>query len=367
MYHNIILSIIYLFVGSYSAPSDEGVRVYTFDTETAQTNYLCGAKGISNPGFLCLSADGRRVYAVGEDPDATTATANSLLFNPRKGTLQLTSSQPAHGGAPSNIALSPNGRFVVTANYYSGSITSYRVDGKGRLGLPSVYAFTGSSVHPKRQTHPYLHGVYYTPDGKHLWCTDLGTDLLRTFSVDSHGIPQIDSVHQTDHFTKSMLGPRHICFSPNRPLAYLLGEISGEVCTLDFSQSDHVRVLQAVRCDSLNAEGSADIHISPDGRFVYASHRLKGDGLSILRVDSDGTLTKIGYQPTAAYPRNFAISPDGRFLLVASRDEDVIQVFRRDLATGFLTDTEQRIPMHNPSCLKFYVPKGGKEVNNPYR
>ncbi len=367
MNHTILLSIIYLFVGSYSAPSDEGIRVYTFDTETAETKYLCGAKGISNPGFLCLSADGRRVYAVGEDPNETTSTANSLIFNPHKGTLQLTSSQPTNGSAPCNIALSPNGNFVVTANYYSGSITTYNVDKKGKLGTPSVYTFKGSSTHPKRQTHPYLHGAYYTPDGKHLWCTDLGTDLVHTFSVDTHGIPQIDSAHQTDFFTKSGLGPRHICFSPNRPLAYLLGELSGEVCTLDFSQPDNVKVLQTVRCDSLNAEGSADIHISPDGRFVYASHRLKGDGLSILRVDSDGTLTKIGYQPTSAYPRNFAISPDGRFLLVASRDEGIIQIFSRNIDTGLLTDTGQRIPMHNPSCLKFYVPNGGKEVNNPVR
>ncbi len=360
MNFSIILSIIYLFVGSYSGAKDEGVRVYTFDTETAETTYLCGATGISNPGFLCLSPDGRHIYSVGEDANEVTATANSLEFNPRKGTLKLTSSQLAHGGAPSNIALSPNGRLVVTANYYSGSITSFQVKRGGRLGSPNVYKFTGSSVHPERQTHPYMHGVYYTPDGKRLWCTDLGTDQIRAFTLDSHGTPQIDPEHQSDHFTKALLGPRHLCFSPDRPLAYLLGEISGEVCTLDYSDPDHVRVLQAVLCDSLGAGGSADIHMSPDGRFVYASHRLKGDGLSILRVKEDGTLTKIGYQPTAAYPRNFAITPDGRYLLVASRDEDVIQIFSRHILTGLLTDTGKRIPMNNPSCLKFFVPKAKK-------
>ena len=358
---SLLLSIIYLFVGSYSAPAEEGIQVYTFDTETAQTNYLCGVKGISNPGFLCLSADGRRVYAVGEDPGADTSTANSLLFNPRKGTLQLTSTQLVHGGAPCNIGLTPNERMVVTANYYSGSITSFLVDRNGRLGQPNVYTFNGSSAHPQRQTHPYLHGVYITPDKKEMWCTDLGTDQIHAFPLDSRGIPQIDPAHQSDHFTKSLLGPRHLCFSPDRPLAYLLGELSGEVCTLDFSQRGQVKVLQAVRADSLGAEGSADIHISPDGRYVYASHRLKGDGLSILRVDADGTLTKIGYQPTGAYPRNFAITPDGRFLLVASRDEDVIQIFSRNLDTGFLTDTGKRVPMHNPSCLKFFVSKNARE------
>ena len=353
----LLSSIIYLFIGSYSDPKDEGIQVFAFDTETAEVNYICGATGILSPGFICLSRDGRLVYSVGEVPDVDKTTVNCLRFDPRKKTLTLVSSQPALGGAPSYIATSPNERMVVTANYYTGDITTCTVNRKGILGKPVLYGFEGHSVNPVRQTHPYMHGVFFTPDGSELWCTDLGTDLIRVFPVDKKGFPKIDKEHQRDYFIKSNLGPRHLVFSDDRPLAYLLGEMSGEVCTLDYSTPGQIRLVQALaEANEYKGESAADIHMSPDGRFVYSSYRETGDGLAIMKVEADGTLTKVGYQRTGRYPRNFAISPDGRFLLLASRDDGVVEIYSRDLETGLLTDTGKRIPFHNPSCLKFFVP-----------
>ena len=347
-----IMSALYLLIGSYSNADAEGIRVYTFEPQTARATYVSGVAGISNPSFLCLSANGKRVYAVGED-EGDTSTANYLTFNPRKGQLRLVNSYPTHGGAPCYIRLTPNEQMVVTANYFGGSITSFPLDRRGRLCPGKQHRFEGHSADPQRQTRPYLHATYFTPDGSAMWCDDLGTDQIHAFPMQADGLPLIDSAHQTDHFTKSGLGPRHLCFSSTRPLAYLLGELSGEVCTLDYSQPGHIRMLQTLRADSLNAGGSADIHISPDDRFVYTSHRLKGDGISILRVRPDGTLAKIAYQPTAAHPRNFALTPDGSYLLVACRDADVIEIYRRDATTGLLTDTHQRIHTPRPVCLQF--------------
>ena len=111
---------------------------------------------------------------------------------------------------------------------------------------------------------------------------------------------------------------------------------------------------QSIVADSLHARGSADIHLSPDGRFLYASNRLKGDGIAIFTVDKkDGTLAPAGYQPTAAHPRNFAITPNGKFLLAACRDGNVIQVFRRDPQTGLLTNTQRDIRLSMPVCIQF--------------
>ena len=347
-----ILASLYLLIGSYTSAEAEGIRVYTFEPQTGEATYVTGASGISNPSFLCLSGDGRHVYAVGED-SGETSTANYLKFSPRKGWLRLVNSQLTHGGAPCNIVLSPNGRMVLTANYFGGSVTAFPLNRWGRLLEGRPYRFAGHSVDPERQTRPYLHAVYFTPDRSQMWCDDLGTDQVHAFPVGKDGMPLLDAQHQTDHFIKAGLGPRHLCFSHERPLAYLLGELSGEVCTLDYSDPTRIRVVQTLRADSLGAGGSADIHLSPDGRFVYTSHRLQGDGISILRVRADGTLTKVGYQPTAAHPRNFAISPDGRYLLVACRDADVVEIFRRNLTTGELSDTHERIHMPKPVCLQF--------------
>ena len=112
--------------------------------------------------------------------------------------------------------------------------------------------------------------------------------------------------------------------------------------------------MQTLRADSLGAGGSADIHITADGRYVYASHRLQGDGLSILRVQPDGTLRKVGYQPTGAHPRNFLITPNDHLLLVACRDTDQVEVYERDAESGLLHDTGQRIAMSKPVCLQAF-------------
>lgn len=104
--------------------------------------------------------------------------------------------------------------------------------------------------------------------------------------------------------------------------------------------------------DTLNAAGSGDIHLSRDGRFLYASNRLKGDGLAIFSVDPDsGLISKIGYQPTGPHPRNFLITPDDRYVLVACRDSNAIEIYARDVASGLLTPTGRKINTPHPVCL----------------
>ena len=103
-------------------------------------------------------------------------------------------------------------------------------------------------------------------------------------------------------------GPRHLVFSPNGKYAYLMSELSGKVTVYSYSDGK-LKELQSIAADYANARGGADIHVSPDGSFVYASTRLKGDGITIFRVNNNGTLTRVGAQRTAKHPRNFAITP----------------------------------------------------------
>jgi len=106
--------------------------------------------------------------------------------------------------------------------------------------------------------------------------------------------------------------------------------------------------------DSVGARGGADIHLSPDGRFLYTSNRLQAEGIAIFAVDpTNGLLSRVGYQPTGAHPRQFNITPNGRYLLCCCRDSDKIQVFRRDQQTGLLVDTGKDIPVSRAVCVQF--------------
>lgn len=347
---------LYMLVGSYGPADQEGIKVYKFNQATGEGQYVSGVKGISNPSYQTVSKDGKRVYSVGED-DGGTACANALTFDAATGTLTLINSQPTQGAAPCHIALSPEEDYVVTANYNGSNISLFPLDGKGRLKPGQTIGFEGSGPDKERQAIPHLHFVYFTPDNHYLLANDLGTDRIHRFPLNTRqkgsNTPLVDRQRASDIRLTPGSGPRHAVFSADGRFAYLITELSGEVMAFTYD-GDSLRLMQTVQADTLDARGSADIHLSPDGRFLYASNRLKGDGLAIFRVNTeDGTLSKAGYQPTGIHPRNFVLTPNGQYLLVACRDTDEIQIFARDASTGLLTDTGRRIKTTKPVCLKF--------------
>ena len=198
----------------------------------------------------------------------------------------------------------------------------------------------------------------YTPDHKYLLASDLGTDQIHVFPVSENVTDGVSHslLNESEEFNikvESGSGPRHICFHPNQKFAYLINEISGKVIAFSYDKGK-LNAIQYIEADTVGAKGSGDIHISPDGKFLYASNRLKADGIAIFSINQEeGTLTKTGYQLTGIHPRNFIISRNGRYLLVACRDSNSIQVFERDSQTGLLKDTGKTIKTNKPVCLKF--------------
>ena len=341
----------YLIVGSYATPQEEGIKVYAWNNEKGEATYVSGMTGISNPSYQVVSADGKYVYSVGED-DGLTSTAHALSFDQANGKLTLVNTQLTQGGAPCYINITPDGKTVITANYMGANISLIPLETSGRLsGNVSTIDFTGEGEIKNRQDQPHLHCVEFTPDGKYLVANDLGTDKIHVFPLASDG--QLDKEKAFDVALEAGSGPRHICFSKDGRFAYLINELSGKVTALAYD-GQTLTPIQYIEADTVGARGSADIHLSPDGKFLYASNRLKADGIAIFSVDGEtGMLTKVGYQLTGIHPRNFVMTPDGKYLLVACRDSNVVQIFRRDAETGLLEDTGKKIETSKPVCLKF--------------
>ncbi len=345
----------YLLVGTYTGGESEGIYVYQFDTVSGYSKYKSVVK-VSNPSFLTVSKDEKYVYAVSEDGDNAGA-ASAFTFDKKDGSLKLINSRLTGGDAPCYIIVDDAGKHVVTANYSGGSITLFDTKEDGSLNpAAQVITFQGKGVDTERQKQPHLHCVRYSPDGKYLFADDLGTDKIHKFDVNS-GAPGNYLKPGTPAAFKvaDASGPRHLTFHPNGKYAYLINELSGAVIGFAYDNATgNLTEIQSIQADTLNAKGSADIHISPDGKFLYASNRLKGDGLAIFSVnEADGKLTKVGYQETGVHPRNFVITPNGKYLLAASRDSDVIQIFLRNQETGLLEDTFRDIRLDMPVCLKF--------------
>lgn len=342
----------YMLVGTYTSGESKGVYVYKIDTVTGTSEYVSMVE-VANPSYLTLSKDEKFVYAVTEDDGAETSAANAFSFDKESGKLIFLNKQLTQGGAPCYINVDANGKHIVTANYVGANVTVFPVKENGSLDTASqVVRFEGKGSHPKRQQQPHIHCVQYSPDGKYLFVDDLGTDRIHKFNVNQSG----------DYLTAGTLaafrlkpgsGPRHLDFHPNGKYGYLINEISGDVVVFDYKEGN-LSQLQSIKADTLDAQGSGDIHVSPDGRFVYASNRLKGDGIVVFSINQEtGELTKLGYQATGIHPRNFAITPNGKLLLVANRDSNNIQVFKIDVISGLLQDTGHTIKLNMPVCIKF--------------
>lgn len=344
-----------MLVGTYTAGDSKGIYSFRFDEETGTATALSEAE-VENPSYLVPSADGKFVYAVSEFNNEQAA-ANAFAFDKEKGTFKWLNSQKTGGEDPCYIIT--NGKNVITANYSGGSISVFPIAKDGTL-LPAsdIIKFEGSGADKERQEKSHLHCVRITPDGKYLFADNLGTDQIHKFIIH----PEADAENKESFLkegspaafeVKAGSGPRHLTFAPNRNYAYLINELSGTVITFEYKDGN-LKEIQTIAADTVGAKGSGDIHISPDGKFLYASNRLKADGIAIFRIDSEnGKLTKTGYQLTGIHPRNFIITPNGKYLLVACRDSNAIQVYERDADTGLLTDIQKDIKVDKPVCIKF--------------
>ncbi|MBB4035953.1 6-phosphogluconolactonase (cycloisomerase 2 family) [Dysgonomonas hofstadii] len=346
---------LYLLVGTYTRGESKGIYVYQFDTVSGYSEYKTMTE-ITNPSYLAVSKDERFVYAISEEGE-NKGSASAFSFDKKDGSLKHLNTELTGGDAPCYVSVDDASENVIVANYSGGSITHFPVKEDGRLDKASqVVSFAGRGTDSDRQKKPHLHCIIYSPDGKYIFADDLGTDKVYKFEPNKEttgnyfraGTPAFVKVADGS-------GPRHLTFHPNGKYAYLINELSGAVTGFSYdSQNGNLSEIQSIQADTLNAKGSGDIHITPDGKFLYASNRLKGDGLAIFSINqADGKLTKVGYQETGIHPRNFVITPNGKYLLVASRDSDIIQIFEIDRTTGLLEDTAKSIELDMPVCLKF--------------
>ena len=187
--------------------------------------------------------------------------------------------------------------------------------------------------------------------------TDLGKDQIYSFNIREEAKDSF-LVLPPANVTKleAGSGPRHLAFHPNGNYLYCINELSGRVTVFAYNGKE-AEAIQSITSDTTptsNRKGSADIHLTYDGRFLYSSNRLKADGIATFSVDPEnGRLTEIGYQSTGIHPRNFIISPNDKFLLCANRDTNNIQIFEIDSVTGLLLDTGKEIRLDKPVCLKW--------------
>ena len=349
---------VYLFVGTYADASDPGIHLYRFNTGDGTGYFVRNVSGIENPSYLALSKDESFIYAVSET-DVPDASVYVYSFRKQFGDITFVDKKETEGASPCFIWVDGLRTFVVTANYMGGSMCAFPLSPSGKLGDVLICPYEGGTPGSARQEAPHPHCLFPSPDEKYLYLNDLGTDRIYKYHIVTEeerkaGFEIPLTIGYETHFSLPKgEGPRHAVFHPNGKFAYIIGELSGRVMALKYDDG-HFDLIHFIEADEEHAGGSADIHVTPDGRFLYVSNRLKNDGLAIFSINQEtGELKKVGYQPTEIHPRNFIITPNGKYLLCACRDGNVIQVFEINKRNGQLKNIQKDITVNKPVCLKF--------------
>jgi 6-phosphogluconolactonase len=352
----------FVYVGAYTEPSygsADGIAVFRFDLDTGALHPVQTVTGVVNPSWLTLDAQQQILFAANE---VEQGGISSFARDRATGELRPLNEQRSHGADPCYVSLAPSGRFALVANYTGGTIAVLPVAADGQLEEATcVIHHQGSGIRPE-QDGPHPHMIHPTPDGRFVLATDLGTDQVLVYRLDTATgqlTPNEDGPAAVLEDPGS--GPRHFAFAPGGRTVYVLNELNSTVTVYDYApERGELRARQVVSTlpdgmDGLAIGNScAQIAVSPDGRFVYGSNRGH-DSIAIWAVEqATGELRPVGHEATRGKtPRNFSLDPTGSWLLVANQDSGAIIPFRRDPDSGRLTATEPVTHTPSPVAILF--------------
>jgi 6-phosphogluconolactonase len=363
---------IHVFVGTYTASirfgtgqifvgKGEGIYRFEFDPVAGKLNYQETLSEVVNPPYLVFSKERRCLYAVNELKEYQGEIGGSVssFTVSGAGRLLLTSRQATGGGDPCHVELNPGQTHLYVSNFFGGSVAVFPLGADGAIGPRSQFIqHEGKSVDPKRQSGPHAHSLVFAPGGEYAFVPDLGLDKLMIYRTGADGSLTPGPI---PHLTlPGGAGPRHLTFGPSGRYCYLINELDCTIAVLSYqADTGGFELLQSVSSlpEGVKQPGNtcADLHLTPDGAYLYGSNRGH-NSLVIYRVDpACGRLSFVGCSESGGRtPRNFAIDPTGGFLLCANQDSDCIVVFAIDPHSGTLTaKSETAVP--TPVCVRPYV------------
>lgn len=348
----------FLYVGAYADKADEGIYVYEFDVENGGLKYVATAEGIKNPSYLAISKKKNLLFAVNETEEYNgekSGFVTSFWINPANGQLIKINEVASGGGAPCYISINKTASMAFVANYLGGNVCVIPIEQGGRLKkISSLIQHESNGPDEKRQQKAHAHFIDLDPSRKYALAVDLGIDKIISYKIDQK---HEKLVHNSELNTALGAGPRHLAFHPNRKLAFYINELNSTItsCRYDIKTGSLAKIMTTSTLPAgFDGESfCADIHVSPDGRFLYGSNRGH-NSIVVYEIDQNsGNISLISHHSVKGdWPRNFVIDPLGRFLLVANQHSNNIVVFKIDKESGMLRSNGVEIAVNKPVCLK---------------
>jgi 6-phosphogluconolactonase len=331
-----------VFIGAYTTWNGgaKGIGIGTYDSATGRLRSTGVISGVVNPSFVIESRDGRFLYAVNENTEGEVTAIDAATF-------EVIGRQPTGGADPCHLTLDPSGKFLITADYSSGSLSVFPVNADGSLGARTQKVqHEGSGPNPDRQEGPHAHHIVFDPSGKYAAAVDLGADSVFVYSFTGGKLTRVSQAR-----VKPGAGPRHIAFHPGGRTAYVANELDSTIVTCSYANGKLTpgQVLGTVPPGS-PTNYPAEVLVSADGRHVYLSNRGH-DSVAHFAVTGTG-LTLVGHTSVGGrYPRHITFDPTGALLFAANQNSNNVTSFTVDRATGGLTPSATPLQTAIPVCV----------------
>jgi len=358
-------SSIKLLVGTYTQKEGhvdgkaDGIYLMEMNQQDGSVTIVDAISGIVNPSYAVTHSNGRSIYAVSEVAGSTQlGQVYAYTINSEDKNFKKVSALPSYGNAPCHLFLDETSMRLYVVNYMGG-ITNYQVNKNGSLSsAPQSINYEGGKLGSTRQEGPHPHMIQRF--GDFVYVSDLGTDQIITYSVNDNGILQ--EISRTS--TSSAGGPRHFAVHPSNGKLYVTNELNLTIQSFEINRGGSEMALsQTISLHNglidQNGHSAAAIKIHPSGKYLYAAMRA-GDGsedntIQQFNIEANGKLKHISSTFTkGSVPRDFEISPDGSFLLVANQNSDNIVTFKIDQISGNLNKNPKISNVKTPVSIKFF-------------
>ncbi|MYR42111.1 beta-propeller fold lactonase family protein [Streptomyces sp. SID5910] len=300
-----------------------------YDARTGRITGLGTVTGVPDPSYLAVHPAGHTLYAVDEREDGAVTAV-------RLSDREVLGSRRTGGAAPCHLSVHPSGRWLLSANYGSGSVAVHPVDASGALGERTALVTHSAPPPGPGQQGPHAHQVVTSPDGGHVLAVDLGTDTVYTYRLDERAgtLTEVSRAH-----TRPGAGPRHLTFHPGGRHAYLANEVDDTVAVCAYDPGTGRLTVGEARSTG-TGQGTnypAQILVTSDGSYAYLANRGH-NSLTRYAVAAGGAeLRLLDTVPVSGdFPRQIAFSPDGGLLFAANQRSGTVSVFRVSADTGEL-------------------------------
>ncbi len=339
------------YVGGYTTVDrdgrGDGIHVYGIGPDGAWTEEQ-HIGGLENPSLFTLKRDNSVLYSV----HGARQLVSAFRVDATSGKLSLINQVDSGGVNPVDAALDPTERFLIVPNYSSGNVAVVPLAEDGALqDVAQVYVLPGSTgPDSAHQQGAMPHAVIFDPSGKFVIVPDKGRDAVFIFRFAAGRI----ELHQMMPAHPGS-APRHCIFHPHMDVLYVNNELDSTVTAYAWDQAisaiSPMQVIDTAPPGFPTRNTTAEIAVSPDGRFLYVSNR-GNDAIARFAVDDDGCLRRLGHTSTGGKtPRFFTLTPDGGQLFAANQDSDTIVIFAVDTASGALARTGVEIRVGSPSAI----------------